>query len=247
MKVLLAQMDIELGDKSHNLSKAVDVINSYPADIYLYPELFTTGFDYKGLNELSESLQGETIKRLAEACHGSLIGGTILEKGEKNIYNTFVLVSDEGLIGSYRKIHPFGEEKKHFGSGSEAVAVGTDIGKLGLSICYDVRFPEVYRSLMENGTQAALISAEFPVPRQAHWDTLVKARAIENQFFVIAVNRVGKDMRNEYFGSSQVIDPRGNILAKAGSREEFLTVDIDLAMIDKIRSDFPVLKDVKKI
>lgn len=247
MKVLLAQMDIKLGDKRHNLNRAIDVLNSYPADLYLFPELFTTGFDYPRRNELAESLEGETVKALAEACEGSIVGGTILEKGGKKVYDTFVLVSDEGIIGSYRKIHPFKDEKEHFGSGKEAVVIDTKVGKLGLSTCYDVRFPELYRKLMKNGAQVALISAEFPVPRQAHWDTLVKARAIENQFFAMAVNRVGVDGKGEYFGSSQVVDPWGEVLAKAGFTEEFITVDIDLSYVERVRRDFPVVDDARLI
>ncbi len=245
MKVLLAQMDIKLGDKRYNLNRAVDVIKSYSADLYVFPELFTTGFDYRNLNELSEPLQGETVQILKEECQSSIVGGTILEKYENKIYNTFVLVSKEGLIGSYRKIHPFGEEKKHFESGKDAVVVDTPVGKLGLSTCYDVRFPELYIRLLNNGSEITLISSEFPVPRQEHWDALIKARAIENQFFVIGVNRVGKDDKNEYFGSSQGVDPWGNVLAKAGSSEEFLTIDFDPREVTKIRREFPVLDDIK--
>ncbi len=247
MKVLLAQTDIKLGDKGHNIDKAVEVLKSNSADLYLFPELFTTGFYYERLNELAEPLSGETVTKLAKECSKSMVGGTILEKEGGKVYNTFVLISNEGLLGYYRKIHPFKEEKKHFASGNEVKVIDTVNGKMGLSVCYDVRFPEVYRGLLKDGANIALISAEFPVPRQSHWDTLIKARAIENQFFVAAVNRVGTDDNHQYFGSSQVVDPWGNIMVKAGSKEELITVDIDFEEVDKIRKDFPVLEDRRMI
>ncbi len=247
MRVLLAQMEIRSGDKKHNLSKAIDIIGSHTADLYLFPELFTTGFEYSKMAELAEPLEGETTSKLAEACGNSLVGGTIMEADKKRIYNTFVLVSGDGIIGSYRKIHPFREEKEHFGSGRNVAVLDTKIGRLGLSTCYDVRFPELYRTLMKKGAQAALVSAEFPVPRQAHWDALIRARAIENQFFVLAVNSVGRDDKAEYFGSSQAIDPWGNVLAKAGQTEEFITVNLDPAEVDRTRRAFPVLGDIRLI
>jgi predicted amidohydrolase len=247
MEILLAQMDIKLGDKERNLGSAIDVINSYQADLYLFPELFTTGFDYPHLERLAEPLEGDTVRKLQVECGGSFIGGTILERDGKKFYNTFVLISADGLVGRYRKIHPFREEKEHFGRGKEVVVVETEIGKIGMSTCYDIRFPELYRELMKAGAQLALISAEFPVPRQHHWDTLVRARAIENQFFVAAVNRVGRDDTGEYFGSSQMVDPYGSVLAKSGSAEEFLSVAVDLSQVERARRDFPAVNDIRLI
>ncbi len=245
MKALLVQTDIKLGGKRHNLNRAVKVIKDNPADLYLFPELFTTGFDYGGIPKLAEELPGETVEKIAGACSGAIVGGSMLERHDEKFFNTFVLISEEGLLGSYRKIHPFRSEGNHLSPGEDARMVETRLGKIGLAVCYDIRFPELFRSLMRFGAEIVLVSAEFPRPRQMHWRTLLRARAIENQFFVLAANRVGSDDEEEYFGGSLAIDPWGEILVEGDGLEEIIGVELDLSLVQKMRRRFPVLRDIR--
>ncbi len=245
MRALLAQTDIILGDKRRNLDRAIKVIKDNPADLYLFPELFTTGFDYEDMEELAEEFPGETIKRISRACGKAVVGGSILERHGAKFFNTFILVSKDGLLGSYRKIHPFSNESKYLYCGEEARTVETPLGKMGLAVCYDIRFPELFRGLMRLGAEIVLVSAEFPRPRQMHWRTLLRARAIENQYFVLATNRVGNDDVEEYFGGSIALDPRGEILVEADGLEKVLRVEVNLERVRETRNRFPVLRDIR--
>jgi predicted amidohydrolase len=244
MRVTIAQTDIILGEKSKNLDKAVRIVEEAGSDLILFPELFTTGFDFDSLKELSEQLPGETTDTLYKVCGDSIVGGSIAERGE-NVYNTFFLLDGEGILGTYRKIHLFREEKDCFAPGEEAVALDTKFGRIGLATCYDTRFPELFRELTKKGAEIVLVTAEFPAPRDRHWKVLLQARAIENQIFVIAANRVGEDKRQEYFGNSLVIDPWGKILLEGSDKEEILSCEVDVSLVKKIRGDFPVLDDSK--
>ncbi len=244
MKVDLAQIDIEQGIKDKNLSKAVSIIQDSNADIILFPELFTTGFDFDNINQLSENVPGETTDRVTEVCDDSLVGGTILEKDESGIYNTFVIINKEGVVAKYRKIHLFGEEKKYFKAGVKIKTIESEFGKVALATCYDIRFPELFRESVRQNAEIVLVSAEFPDPREDHWRTLLKARAIENQCFVIATNRVGEDSRQSYFGGSMIVDPWGETIVSGGREESILKAEIDITRTSAVRSSFPVLDDV---
>jgi predicted amidohydrolase len=245
MEVTLAQMNIKFGDKPGNLKKAIGIIEGSASDLILLPELFTTGFDFQHLKELAEEVPGETTDKLAEACGDSMVGGSILEEYEGSIYNTFVLLDKERLLSKYRKIHLFNLEKEHLSGGEEVEVVDTSLGKFALAICYDIRFPEMFRGFARKGAEVALVVAGFPVPREEHWEVLLRARAIEDQFFVIAVNRVGEDPRQGYFGRSMAISPWGKVLIKGGGKEEILSVEIDPSEVERVRRDFPALRDIK--
>lgn len=244
MRVTIAQTDIALGEKDKNLNNVRRIVRGAHPGIILFPELFTTGFDFDNIKELSEEVPGETTGTIGEICGDSIVGGSIVER-KKDIYNTFFLVGKAGILGIYRKIHLFREEKKCFAPGEDAVVLDTRFGRLGLATCYDIRFPELFRELVKKGVEIILVTAGFPIPRDEHWKVLLTARAIENQVFVIAANRVGRDKRQEYFGRSMVIDPWGKILLEASSEEEILSCDIDVSRVSKTREDFPVLSDSK--
>lgn len=245
MLLEIAQINVELGEKKSNLGKAVDLIENSKADLILFPELFTTGLDFDNLAELAEPLDGETTKILSDVCRDKIVAGSIIEDNNKWLYNTFVLVDDTGIIGKYRKIHLFNEEKHYLSSGEDITVVGTEFGRIALAICYDLRFPELFRKFMEHKADIVLICANFPKPRMKHWETLIKARAIENQFFVIACNRVGRDTINEYTGRSMAVDPWGEILTLGDNREEILKCVIDRTRVSEVRGGFPVLEDIK--
>lgn len=244
MRITIAQTDIALGEKDKNLNNVRRIVREAYPGIILFPELFTTGFDCDTIKELSEEVPGETTDTIGEICGDSIVGGSIVER-EKDLYNTFLLVGMEGILGTYRKIHLFREEKKCFAPGEDTVVLDTRFGRVGLATCYDLRFPELFRELVKKGAEIVLVTAEFPIPRDEHWKVLLTARAIENQIFVIAANRVGRDKRQEYFGRSMVIDPWGKVLREGSSEEEILSCNIDVSQVSKTREDFPVLSDSK--
>ncbi|NOZ58637.1 MAG: carbon-nitrogen family hydrolase, partial [Euryarchaeota archaeon] len=196
MRVAVAQLDIALGDKEANLAKVASVLSRTEAELVLFPELFTTGFDFPRLKELAEPLDGETVRRLCELAGERIVAGTLLESSGGRVYNTFLLLSGSGIIAAYRKIHLFGEEKRHFAPGDKPVVANVRGTTFGLATCYDLRFPELFRRLTLLGAEVFLLSAEFPAQRQEHFDILIRARAIENQCFVLACNRVGRDEHN---------------------------------------------------
>ncbi len=244
MKITIAQTDIVLGEKERNLDNAEKIVKDAAPDLILFPELFTTGFDFDNLVELSEQIPGKTTDALSRVCGDSIVAGSIVE-GNGKTYNTFFLLDSTGILGTYRKIHLFREENKHFTPGEDTVVIDTKFGKIGLATCYDLRFPELFRELAKKGAEIVLVAAEFPEPRDEHWRVLLRARAIENQIFVIATNRVGKDNRQGYFGNSLVVDPWGKVLLEGGSSHEILSCEADLSQVSKIRKEFPVLDDSK--
>jgi predicted amidohydrolase len=246
MKITIAQTDIAFGKKSTNLDKALNVVKEASSDLVLFPELFTTGFDFENIRALSEKVPGGTTDALCEACGDSMVGGSILED-DNDIYNTFFIASKNGVLGKYRKMHLFKEEKDFFMPGKDTTTIDTKFGTVGLATCYDIRFPELFRKLVKEGSEIILVSAEFPKPRAEHWRVLLQARAIENQVFMIATNRVGHDKKREYFGKSMIIDPWGSILIEGGASSEIMSCEIDVSLISKVREDFPVLGDSKII
>ena len=134
-------------------------------------------------------------------------------------------------------------EDLYFGCGNQAICCDTTVGRVGLLICYDLRFPELSRMLAAAGAQFIFVSAQWPEQRISHWDTLLKARAIENQVVVIASNRLGSDRGGGYCGHSQIISPSGHILGFAGAEDTIAEAEIDLSEMDHIRSVMPVLKE----
>ena len=246
LSVAVAQLDIALGDKEANLAKVEATLRRTRAELVLFPELFTTGFDFPKLKELAEPLSGETVRTLCELAGKRILAGTLLESSDGRLYNTFVLLSGGGIIAAYRKLHLFGEEKRYFTPGDEPVVANVRGNTLGLATCYDLRFPELFRRLALMGSEMLLLSSEFPAQRQEHFDVLVRARAIENQCFMLACNRVGRDEHNTYAGGSAIISPWGEILARAGGEEALLEAEIDPGDVYRVRRRLPVLEDIRR-
>lgn len=247
MQIQIAQADILLGDKERNLRDAIKIIRDSDADLILFPEVFTTGFDFPDLGRLGEGISGETVDVLRSVCGDRMVAGSILEVEGGCIYNTFLLVDGEGILGRYRKIHLYGKEKDHLKAGDKVNVTQARGWNMGFAVCYDVRFPELFRSLGGEGAELILICANFPAVRQEQWRTLIRARAIENQVFVAACNRVGVDRDYVYAGGSMVVDPRGDILLELGGGQEVGVVEIDLGTLKETREKFPVLKDIRLI
>ena len=254
LKVALIQMDIELGKVEVNQSKALNLIHEASrlgAKVIALPELWTTGYDLKNIKALAYKSHDKTLRllrELAEMLKINIFTGSIAEFDGDNIYNTAYYINSEGhILNKYRKIHLFKlmDEHKYLSSGTELKVFQTESFKAGTMICYDIRFPELARKLSIDGATILFIPAEFPEPRKNHWRILNMARAIENQVYVVAINRVGQDQNSIFFGSSMIIDPWGEIIAEGGSDEEILIADIDLTLVDKVRHSMPAMKDRK--
>jgi len=178
--------------------------------------------------------------------HGVALGGSMIEEHEGNLHNTFLLVDKDGhQLGFYRKAHLFDliGEKKYFSPGRELAVIQTCWGKIGLALCYDLRFPELFRAYALSGVKTILLVAEWPRRRIAHWDALLKARAIENQYFIAAVNKVGTSQGEQLGGNSAVLDPMGKVLVKGGADQGVFLAEIDPKETETVRKWMPVLKD----
>jgi predicted amidohydrolase len=252
IKIAAIQMDIEMGNKIKNLDVAVKGIKEAAAagaEIICLPELFSTGFFLEDINLIAEDINGETLEILCSTAKElgiAIISGSIALKKDENIFNTSHLIDKEGNIkGSYNKAHlfPLMNENTYFMPGQEINVINLPQLCLGIMICYDIRFPELARSLALKGAEALFIPSEFPNPRLNHWRILLQSRAIENQLYVMAVNRVGSDKNSTYFGHSMIISPWGEIIAEGGENEEIIYGNIEKNLINKARNKIPCFKD----
>ncbi len=222
------------------------------ADLVVLPELWPQGgFTYQRWATEAEPVAGPTlavVAAAAQAIGAHVHGGSIVERDDEGrLYNTSLLVGPDGtLLATYRKIHLFG-----FSAGEPALmTAGTDlvvadIGGMtvGLATCYDLRFPELFRALLDRGAEAFVVPAAWPAPRVAHWRLLAQARAVEEQAYVIAVNTAGVQAGLAMGGGSVVVDPWGVVVAEAGPDAEVLVADLDPDLVTKTRAEFPVLAD----
>ncbi|WP_434592784.1 carbon-nitrogen family hydrolase [Streptomyces sp. A5-4] len=221
-------------------------------DLVVLPELWPVGaFAYESFVAEAEPVEGATYDVMSKAARDAgvwLHAGSIVERDpEGPLYNTSLVFSPDGeLARTYRKIHRFGFDKGEavmMGAGEELVTVRTDELTFGLGTCYDLRFPELFRGLVDAGAQAFVVPAGWPARRREHWTLLARARAVENQAYVLACGTAGTHAGVEQAGHSIVVDPWGEVLAEAGTAEEVLTVDLDPAKVTTTREQFPALKD----
>ncbi|MBS3872022.1 MAG: carbon-nitrogen family hydrolase [Firmicutes bacterium] len=249
LKVALIQMDIALGDLQANAQKARQLAAGLAeCSFILLPELWSTGYALDRAHELAEDGTGlcTTVMREIACAKNAYVGGSVLMQREGGIYNTFVLISPTGqVVATYDKTHLFRlmQEDIFLSPGDRLVTAQTTHGQVGLAICYDLRFPEVFRHYRNAGTDFNLLVAEWPLPRLEHWRTLVRARAIENQCYLLACNRVGRDQNNTFGGHSLVVDPWGEILLEADTTEGVYVVDLETESIMAARSRIPVQGD----
>ncbi|MFF9274465.1 carbon-nitrogen family hydrolase [Streptomyces griseosporeus] len=222
------------------------------ADLVVLPELWTTGaFAYEQFGAEAEPLRGPTYEAMAEAAADAgvwLHAGSIPERdAEGALYNTSLVFSPSGEpAASYRKIHRFGFDKGEavlMGAGRELVTVRLPSTTLGLATCYDLRFPELFRGLVDGGAEVLVIPAGWPERRREHWTLLARARAVENQAFVLACGTAGTHAGVPQAGHSIVVDPWGEVLGEAGAGEEVLRVSFDAGKVGVTREQFPALKD----
>jgi predicted amidohydrolase len=245
------QFNVKQGDVDANLAyvrEALQRVASQGANLAVLPEMWSSGFDYKNLNELAQRTAGIRYELLELSRKLNLvIVGSMPEPNGDKVFNTVFVVDNGELAGVYRKIHLFSllGEDRAFSGGNSWLLAETSIGRIGVIICYDLRFPELSRRLAVEGAQVICLPAQWPKPRQEHWRTLLRARAIENQLFVVACNACGIVGKQDIFGMSMIIDPKGEVLAEAGENEEDIIAGLDMqAMIDW-RKQIPCFNDRK--
>jgi predicted amidohydrolase len=239
--VSLAQMDVRQGDVEANRRKALEFIEEAGkrgSDFLVLPELWTTGYAFDSLSKLAETLDGETVSMLKRKAkqYGMYIIGSMAELRNGENFDTIPLVGPEGLIGTYSKIHLFKPLREHeyFASGESLGMFDTKFGRIGVAICYDLRFPEVFRAMALEGVNIVFVTAAFPSLLN-HWRNMLYSRAVENQVFMVAVNRIGSHEEFRFFGHSTIIDPNGEILIEAGEVEVLLTCKLNLERVREAR------------
>jgi predicted amidohydrolase len=254
VRASLIQIAVEEGEsvESRRRRAASLVREQAGADLVVLPELWTTGaFAYQEFASQAEPLQGPTYEAMAKAASDAgvwLHAGSIPEQDpEGPLYNTSLVFSPSGdLAASYRKIHRFGFDKGEavlMGAGRDLVTVTLPETTVGVATCYDLRFPELFRGLVDAGAETLVIPAGWPERRRSHWTLLARARAVENQAYVLACGTAGTHAGVPQAGHSIVVDPWGEVLAEAGADEEILTVEFDPARVATTRELFPALKD----
>ncbi|WP_262059316.1 carbon-nitrogen family hydrolase [Streptomyces sp. STR69] len=254
MRASLIQIAVDEGEsvESRRVRMGALVREQAGADLVVLPELWTTGaFAYELFGSEAEPLEGPTYEAMAKAASDAgvwLHAGSIPERDpEGPLYNTSLVFSPSGeLAAAYRKIHRFGFDKGEavlMGAGSELVTVRLPQTVIGLGTCYDLRFPELFRGLVDAGAETLVLPAGWPERRRSHWTLLAKARAVENQSFVLACGTAGTHAGVPQAGHSIVVDPWGEVLAEAGAGEEVLTVEFDPSRVSVTREQFPALKD----
>ena len=246
MKLTILQRDIVWADPAENVRRAEEAINRNPrADLYVLPEMFSTGFCTQP-EGIAEPVENQTVSWMkAKASQtGAAIAGSIAVHEDGKYYNRFHFVTPDGNITTYDKKHlfTFGGEHKRFTAGSERVIVTYKGFRILLEICYDLRFPVWSRN--KGDYDMIIYVASWPTPRVEAWKALLTARAIENQCYVVGVNRVGEDPGNNYCGGSRVIDPYGQIMAECEDGKEMeATAKVDMEVLEAFRAKFPVLDD----
>lgn len=259
IKVLVVQLETIAGDIESNIKKVnklLDESNHKEADLIVLPELWTTGWDCPNFAKYAEKLESSKtltfLKELALKYNSNVIGGSsILQKNNENIRNTCIILNRQGdIITTYDKFHLFSlrgqAEGSYIEAGKTPVIAKTDIGKIGISICYDIRFPELFRLYAFNNTDLMVNMAAWPQHYVDEYITLSKARAIENQTFFISASLTGKINENFNFaGNSIVIDYMGRTVAKLDDEEKVLFCEINLDEMKEYREQMPILKDTK--
>jgi omega-amidase len=253
MKIAVAQIKCELGDVAANCARMESLAaqaRKAGCSVVVFPEMSDTGYEIETIKARACKWPGlpyATLKAAAARHQIHIIAG-ISERVGKDIYNTSAVFSPRGrLLGKYRKAHLFPVfpvcEDRHIKAGKALTTVKIEGVKVGLFICYDLRFPELARALTLRGAEVLVVIAAWQFPRVSHWTTLLSARAIENQTYVVAANRVGTDGPTTFCGSSRIIDPYGVIVASAAEdRDELIIGEIKPDVIQWARNRMPVLK-----
>ncbi len=253
MKVSIAQIDIAYGNVSRNYERTANALqkamDDHP-DVIVLPEMWNTGYALDQLDELADE-NGERTRNFLSAFAGehdvNVVGGSCAVRRRGRFWNTAYDFDRKGqLINEYDKVHLFGlmQEDRFIAPGNSESSFEIDGVKCSCVICYDIRFPEWERKLMSGGAEILFVSAQWPDVRIRQWEILLRARAIENQAFVVAANRVGDAPDDHFNGHSLIIDPFGEVIADGNSgKEEIITAELDLSLVRKARGSIPVFDD----
>ncbi len=259
VNVALAQISCKVGDKNYNLRKIERYIKQARkklAELVVFPELALTGYTCRDLvYELAEPIPGPSVHQLEAIAKNEKMHIVLgmLEKSDKAqavLHNTAVLISPEGFIGRYQKMHlpthSVFEEKRYFRGGYQTPVFDTSIGKFGLIICYDVFFPEITRLLRLKGAQLVICISASPSVRRGFFEVLTTARALENTMFLAYVNLVGIEDGLQFSGGSRMIAPSGKIIAQAKyDEEDMIVMEIDYSDMDRVGVFVPMLRDLR--
>jgi predicted amidohydrolase len=257
MQLIGVQLNTVWEDKAASHQRVRDLLAKVkvrPGAMIVLSEFFATGFS-NDIAAVAEPPDGEShafLAELAQRTKAHVLGGVVTPApgpapGGRGRNQCVVCDPTGNEVARYGKVFPFtfGGEKEHYDAGDELVMF--QVGKLNVApfICYDLRFPEVFRRMAKQGAQLYTVIANWPGARREHWTTLLRARAIENQAYVIGVNRCGTDPHHDYTGDSMIIDPRGTVLADAASFESVIVADVDPTSLDDYRRQFPALDDMR--
>lgn len=254
MKIAMVQVSSPTDEPVvDRIERAGEVVRGLDeVDLVVLPELWAPGyFSFDRYQELAETTDGPLVAQVGEwARHlrAHVHIGSILERdADGRLYNTALLLGPDGsVLLDYRKIHVFGyqsQESSLLSPGDRADVAQTELGTVGMTTCYDLRFPELYRVLVDRGAQLLIVPAAWPMARLEHWRLFTRTRAVENQVFLLACNAAGRQGEVELAGHSVVVDPWGTIVAQAGPDEQILRADIDIETVSDVRTEFPVLHD----
>jgi len=252
LTISLAQMDVKLGQPDANLKKVKGLVAQAvqeKADVVVLPELWSTGYDLENSDRHATDTNAGIFAEVADLARTfqiQIIGSCLSRLGPRQVGNTAVYFGADGrALGTYSKIHLFRlmDEDQYLTAGKKLTLVETAWGKVGLAICYDLRFPELFRTYALAGTTVLFLPSEWPHPRLAHWRTLLRARAIENQMYIVACNRVGRSKETDFFGHSCIIDPWGETVVEAGEEETLATAVIKTDQVEAVRAKIPVFAD----
>ncbi len=252
LRIALAQFDVRVGEPEANLATARRMVAEAArqgAKLVLLPELWGSGYDLPHAARYATPTDAGLFAEMTALAreHDLYLAGSLLEAADGRFYNTLLLTGPEGPLATYRKVHLFRlmEEDHYLAPGESPVVASTPWGATGLAICYDLRFPELFRGYAVQGARLILLPAQWPARRVEHWRTLVRARAIEDQCFVAACNRVGRDPGSDAFGGrSALVSPRGEVLVEGSEDDEALLIaEADLAEVERVREHIPVLQD----
>ena len=259
IKLALAQISSKRENKEVNLQKIEALTfkaKEQGADLAIFPEMSLTGYVVRDqFYELAETIPGPTVERveaLAKKTGMHVIFGMpeLSEKTRATVFNTAVFVGPEGLIGKYRKMylptHSVFEEKRYFRPGYQTAAFQTDLGNIGLCICYDLFFPEVLRLIRLKGAQLIVCISASPSVRRSYFEILTCARALENTAYLAYVNLAGVEDGLQFWGGSRLVSPTGDVLAKAKyDEEDFVTCEVDYSDLRTAETFIPTLRDLR--
>lgn len=247
--VAAIQFNITLGEIDRNLAKAVEALKRVAkqgVQLAVLPEMWSAGYDYKRLSKHAEATPRVLdVIRHQSAGSQMVVVGSLPEAVDDKIYNTAYVIDRGDLVASYRKLHMFSTmgEDRFLSPGDRTLVVSTSAGRLGVAICYDLRFPELFRKMALEGAEVICLPAEWPKPRRDPWYTLLRARAMENQLFVAAANCCGVQGNLDFFGTSLLLSARGDVLAEAGESETELVATFDYQEMVDYRSQIRCYHD----